>query len=113
MFWVSSNQYVYYVLGNTKKRFAPDVMVVFGIEKRKRRVYKLWEGPVPVFILEVTSNETKYKDTVTKKKLYERLGVKEYFLYDPLGEYLDPPLQGYRLTNRGRYGVIPRIPREV
>jgi len=23
--------------------------------------------------------------------------VREYFLYDPYGEYLDPPLKGYRL----------------
>ena len=30
------------------------------------------------------------------------LGVREYFLYDPLGEYLRPPLQGYRL-HEGEY----------
>ncbi|HSG39638.1 MAG TPA: Uma2 family endonuclease, partial [Thermoanaerobaculia bacterium] len=37
-----------------------------------------------------------------KKSLYERLGVEEYFLFDPLGDYLDPRLQGYRLM-RGWY----------
>jgi len=30
------------------------------------------------------------------------LGVREYFIYDPLGEYLRPPLQGYRL-HEGEY----------
>jgi hypothetical protein len=34
--------------------------------------------------------------------LYAQLGVKEYFLFDPIHEYLDPPLQGYRLV-RGQY----------
>lgn len=33
------------------------------------------------------------------------LGVQEYFLCDPLGEYLDPPLQGYRLVG-GEYERI-------
>jgi hypothetical protein len=36
------------------------------------------------------------------------LGVRKYFLYDPLGEYLWPPLQGYRLQE----GECQRIPPE-
>jgi len=38
------------------------------------------------------------EDEVEKKGVYERLGVEEYFLFDPLGEYLQPRLQGYRLV---------------
>jgi hypothetical protein len=34
------------------------------------------------------------------------LGVREYFLYDPLGEYLRPSLQGYQLQE-GEYQRIP------
>ena len=34
-----------------------------------------------------------------KKELYARLQVAEYFLYDPLAEWLKPALQGYRLVN--------------
>ncbi|HEV7785244.1 MAG TPA: Uma2 family endonuclease, partial [Thermoanaerobaculia bacterium] len=33
------------------------------------------------------------------------LGVEEYILHDPFGEYLRPPLQGFRLEN-GRYRRI-------
>jgi hypothetical protein len=33
------------------------------------------------------------------------LGVQEYFLFDPLREYLKPPLQGYQLFG-GRYQRI-------
>jgi len=35
------------------------------------------------------------------------LGVREYFLYDPLGEYLRPPLQGYRLQQGEYERVLP------
>ena len=35
------------------------------------------------------------------------LGVREYFLYDPLGEYLRPPLQGYRLLQGEYERVLP------
>ena len=42
---------------------------------------------------------------VDKAVLYERLGVEEYFLYDPNGQYLNPSLQGYRAEN----GVLTQI----
>ena len=35
------------------------------------------------------------------------LGVQEYFLYDPLGEYLRPPLQGYRLQEGEYQRLLP------
>jgi hypothetical protein len=33
--------------------------------------------------------------------------VREYFLYDPLGEYLRPPLQGYRLQEGEYQRLLP------
>ena len=57
-------------------------------------------------MVETTSLKTKKKDTVDKLELYARLGIREYFLHDPTGEYLDPPLQGYRLRD-GNYERIP------
>jgi hypothetical protein len=42
----------------------------------------------------------------SKRVVYTMLGVREYFLYDPLGEYLQPPLQGYELQ-QGEYQRIP------
>ena len=96
--YVAGNLLVYYEEGNPKARFAPDVFVVLGVPRRKRRVYKLWEEKKPPsVVIEVTSRGTWLEDEGKKKALYARLGVPEYFLYDPLGEYLEPPLQGLRL----------------
>ena len=81
----------------------PDVFVVKGVSGGRRRIYKLWEeGQPPDVVFEVTSPSTRGEDLRTKHKLYERLGVTEYFLFDPLDEYLRPPLQGHRLTH-GHY----------
>lgn len=82
---------------------APDVFVVRGVAKRKRKTFRLWEeGCSPCFVIEVSSESTRDEDFEGKMGKYADLGVEEYFLFDPLGEYLDPPLQGYRLID-GRY----------
>ena len=48
------------------------------------------------------AQHTRDKDVVLKWDLYRSIGVAEYILYDPHGNYLTPPLQGY--TNvRGAY----------
>ena len=98
--YVSGNLLIYYQQGDPKKRVAPDVFVVKECEQRLRRVFKIWEeGKGPSFALEVTSKKTRRQDLGPKKELYEQLQVAEYFLYDPLGEWLEPPLQGFRLVD--------------
>jgi Uma2 family endonuclease len=105
--YVSANSFVYYEEGNKKAVVAPDVYVVFGVQKRLRDKYKVWQegGIIPQFILEVTSEETKKQDQDIKPKIYQKLGVREYFYYEPLGAYLNPLLQGMRLVN-DRYQPI-------
>jgi len=105
--YVSGDLLLYYQQGDPNKFVVPDVFVVKGLEPQKRRIYKLWnEGKAPDVVLEVTSKKTKKKDTVTKPDLYARLGVKEYFLFDPTQEYLDPPLQGHRLVGDGYQRIV-------
>ncbi len=104
--YVAGNMLFYYIEGNPRAFKVPDIFVVKGVAKHDRRTYKLWEeGVVPCTIFEITSASTRPEDTGAKKQLYESWGVKEYFLYDPLGEYLKPRFQGYRLV-RGRYEAI-------
>jgi Uma2 family endonuclease len=101
--YVTGNMLFYYEEGNPAACVAPDVFVVQGVAKQERRIYKLWEeGQPPAVVFEITSRSTRLEDQGTKRALYAILGVKEYFLYDPLGEYLRPPLQGYRLQD-GEY----------
>jgi Uma2 family endonuclease len=102
--YVAGNMFFYFEEGNPRAVVAPDLFVVTGVEKRERKSYLLWreEKRVPCLVVEVTSESTRNEDQVSKRALYERLGVEEYFLFDPLGEYLRPRLQGYRLID-GRY----------
>jgi Uma2 family endonuclease len=96
--YVAGNLLVYYEENNPTASIAPDVLVVHGVSKHQRRTYKLWEeGQPPTVVFEVTSRSSRLEDLGTKRALYAMLGVREYFVYDPLGEYLRPPLQGYRL----------------
>ena len=98
--YVSGDLLMYYEEGNPKASVAPDVFVVFGVEDRMRMRYLVWEeGKAPDFVLEVASKSTWREDLGPKRDLYARLGVKEYWMYDPTGEYFTPPvLQGLRLA---------------
>src|SRR5512141_2139377 len=85
--YVSGDLLVYYEQGNPRKFVVPDVFVVKGVVPRQRRIYKIWvEGKGPDAVIETTSRKTRRKDTNDKPLLYARLGVKEYFLYDPIQE---------------------------
>ncbi len=104
--YISGNLFLYYREGDPRRSVAPDVFVVRGILGHQRRIYKLWEeGLPPDVVFELTSPSTRREDLRTKHALYERLGVTEYFLFDPLDEYLRPPLQGHRLI-QSRYVPI-------
>jgi hypothetical protein len=60
-------------------------------------------------VVEYTSKSTKKEDLDEKFEIYrDQIKVPEYFLFDPRDEYLDPPLQGYRLVG-GDYVPIEPI----
>ena len=107
--YVSGDLFIYYEEGDPRARVAPDVFVAFGVPKRKRLIYKLWEeGAVPAFVMEVASVSTWREDDQRKVKLYERLGVPEYWQYDPTGEYLGVHLKAHRLVE-GAYAPQPVV----
>ncbi|MCE2413599.1 Uma2 family endonuclease [Candidatus Poribacteria bacterium] len=86
--------------GNPRKSVSPDVFVAFGVSKKRRRTYKIWEeGQAPDFVLEVASPSTYRHDLTRKKDLYASvLGVREYYIYDPYHE-VNPYFLGYRLVD--------------
>jgi Uma2 family endonuclease len=103
---VLSNQFLFYSQGYPKLRVAPDVMVIFDVAPGGRPNYKIWEeGQIPRVIFEITSSSTRRQDQGLKYDLYEQLGVAEYWLFDPKGEWIPEKLQGYKL-HRGTYELI-------
>jgi Uma2 family endonuclease len=110
MVYVSGNLLIFYVPGDKRRHVAPDVFVIRGVPKKQRDNYLIWEeGRAPDLVIELTSRSTRKEDLVKKFELYrDVLGVEEYFLFDPKAEYLDPPLQGHRLTE-GRYVPIEPV----
>ncbi len=97
---VLANQFLYYAPGVPSARVAPDVMVIFGVAPGGRDNFKTWEeGRVPSVIFEITSAGTQKKDQSDKKTLYALLGVQEYWLFDPRGEWIQEKLQGNRLES--------------
>jgi hypothetical protein len=108
---VHANMFMYYVQGDPKRNVCPDVFVARDVDNDyKRRSYKVWkEGKGPDVVFEVTSRKTRKQDLTKKFEIYrDVLRVREYFLFDPFEEYLDPSLQGYRLV-ADRYEPILMI----
>ena len=117
--YVSGNIFVYCEQraprgGQPAPAVSPDILVAFGVPRRDRRSYRVWEeGKAPDFVLEVLSRSTAARDLDGKARLYARLGVREYFLFDPAGDEMPTLLQGYRLR-WGRYEPLAaRGPLEV
>ena len=86
----------------------PDCCVVLGVDaetiRHDRRSYRIDEwGQTPVFVLEVASESTAYRDLNEKREIYAQMGAREYWRLDATGgEYYEEPLVGERLVN-GEY----------
>ena len=106
--WVGADMFLYYEEGVPSRVVAPDVFVVTQTHKRhKRNIFQTWvEGRVPDLVLEVMSSTSVRRDTVTKYELYQDLGVREYWIYDPTEEgFIEPRLRGHTLVD-GEYQPV-------
>ena len=93
---------------------APDVYVAFGVPNRHRNSYVVWEeGKPPDFVLEVASPSSRRRDEKEKPGVYAKIGVPEFFLYDPEGK-LTPALSGFalRVGRGGTCRTYQRLPEE-
>jgi Uma2 family endonuclease len=109
--YVGGDLLFYYRQGDPGAVICPDVMVVQGVLKLPmRRTFRLWEeGQAPCLVVEVTSESTQVTDFGSTKACYERLAIKECFLYDPLADQI-PQFQGFRLADDGRYQPVAPEP---
>lgn len=100
--YVSGCIMFYYVEGSPEEVISPDVMVCFGVLKGERRTYRVWEekNVVPSIVIEIASRKTSKKDRTEKLWLYEQLGIKEYFIFNPEYPKTIPSLLAYRLENK-------------
>ena len=96
---------------------APDVMVVLGVDGSLRYSFMVWGegGRIPDFVLEVVSNSKQQKDARDKRKVYSKLGVREYFRYSPNSNRMDG-MDGQRLVGEtlreGQWEALPRLEEE-
>ena len=118
--YVSGNEFLHYVEGNPRFVVSPDVWFVHGIDKTiLRPSYKTWleAGKGPDLAIELTSKSTRRIDLGKKFWIYQDdLKVREYFLFDPLDEYLAPALQGHRLSGGEYHPIEPvdgKLPSEI
>ena len=89
---------------------APDVYVAFDVANRHRSSYVVWEeGKPPDFVLEIVSPSSRRRDVKEKPGIYAKIGVPEFFLYDPGDDdeqplpHVPPALAGFELHG-GRGG---------
>ena len=107
--YVGANLLIYFLEGEPTKSIAPDVFVALNVPPGRRRTFLTWlEGQPPNVVLEIASPRTWKSDVTWKKGLYLGLGVEEYFLFDPGGEYFQPLLQGFQLED-DVYRPIPLL----
>ena len=96
----------YYEEGNPQKVVAPDVMFVRGVGQHLRRTYKVWEEKVPDVVFEISSRKTWKEDFQKKYLIYQGLGIKEYYIFDPEYNYLkEEPFSAYHLKGESLESV--------
>ena len=96
---VGGNQMMYYNEHNGWEHISPDVYVIFDRPPLAPPSWKTWvEGKFPDIVFEITSPSTQTQDLSTRPRgkltLYERLGVREYYVYDPQQEMV-PSFYGF------------------
>ena len=95
---------------NDDNNFVPDVMIVCNPEIiKKRGIFG-----VPDLVVEILSPSTGQRDKLNKKDLYEKFGVKEYWIVDPFNKSVEVYLLKEGLLKLdGFYMIYPDYEWEV
>ena len=115
---VCSDLPMHYRRGDGNRAVVPDLLLALRAPwPGGRSSYKLWENPVPDLVMEMLSPSNWREDVGPKRRTYEHVGVREYWLFEEGGQHLSAPLVGYRLRGE-RYRRIAanaagRLPSEV
>ena len=107
---IGVDSFIYYSEGDITKFVAPDIHIVFGVDKYPlRRSFYTWaEGAAPVAVFEFLSDSTAHQDRHEKVGVYlNDIGVQEYFIHQP--ELKKPAeFQGWRRGPSGN--IVEMVP---
>ena len=108
--FLSRETNICYDPNNLNVRISPDVYLAFGVDARAirpRKLYLPWEvGKPPDWVLEIASESTGQRDVDYKPGIYARIGVPEYWRFDPSGgAFHGKALSGLLLTG-GAYREV-------
>ncbi len=111
---IYNNLNFYQTLNFREYPLAPDLAVIKGVPFQHVRSWTVGRtGPAPHVVFEILSEETWQKDVYEKPWKYARMGVQEYFAYDPCV----PPIKrgtplrlyGWQLNDRSKE-MVAMIP---
>jgi Uma2 family endonuclease len=77
----------------------PDLLY---ISNERSEILRDWVHGAPDLVVEILSPGTRKVDEITKRRLYDRVGVKEYWI-------VDPELDAVKIFHRAEDGTFPRI----
>jgi len=83
--------------------FQPDIVVI--LEGSRAKMTKKGVERAPDVVVEILSPPTAYYDLIVKKEVYERVGVKEYWLLDSnrkTFEIYKNTEEGFKLTSQAK-----------
>lgn len=81
---IHGNLNIYQTTNAREYPIAPDIAVFKGAPYQYIRSWRVGKtGPAPQVVFEIASQETWAKDLREKPAQYARMGVQEYFAYDP------------------------------
>jgi Uma2 family endonuclease len=112
--FVAGNLMWYPVEGLNRRRLAPDTMVIFGRPKGQRTSYVQHEegGIPPQVVFEILSPSNRKRAMDYKRRVYEKYGVEEYYVYNPYKIQLEVWLKegdAFRLIPEASGWVSPRL----
>jgi Uma2 family endonuclease len=98
---VHENYNFYQTSDEHERPLVPDIAIIKGIATSDARSYRVGVyGPPPQVVFEIASAETWKNDLQEKPGAYARMGVDEYYAYDPNR----PPLSLSRKQGRRLFG---------
>ncbi len=101
--WHVSNQLMVLMgrVSGKEWRPSPDVMVHTTAGTEPLTSFNVAVHGVPELVVEVASQATWDYDVELKRRIYGRVGIQEYIVFDPTGEFLGVPVRAWHATERG------------